>query len=822
LARWSGQDDVSVGMPIAGRNRTEVEGLIGFFVNTLVVRTRFEGGPDGRELLRRVRETTLGAFQHQDVPFEKLVEELGVERSLSHTPLFQASFGVRNVENGGTRLAGTEVEPIGGGGAAAKFDLGFTLTDAGEELPGSLTYRAELFDAATMDRLLEHFALLLRGMAERPDTPVAELPLLAEWERRRVLEEWGGPRMEVPAGLCVHHLVEAEARRAPGAPAVVAEDGRLGYAELDARANRLASHLRGLGVGPEVRVGVCLDRGAELVVALLAVLKAGGAYVPLDPVYPAERQTYMLADSEARVLVTHARLEEGLAVPGVRVVRVDADRERIAAEPAEAPESGVGPENLSHVIYTSGSTGRPKGVMIRHRSAVVMLRWLREQLREEDRASVLASTSVSFDVSVAEIFGALSWGGKLVVVGNALDLARLPEGEEVRVVSMVPSAAAELLRMGAIPAGVRVMNLGGEALPSDLAQGLYALGTVESVGNLYGPSEDTTYTTYAVVERGSGEVLIGRPVAETRIYLLDPGLQPVPIGVVGELWIAGEGLARGYQARPDMTAERFLPDPYAAEPGGRMYRTGDRVRWRADGSLDYLGRFDHQVKVRGFRIEPGEIEVALRAHPGVREAVVVVREDVPGDRRLVAYLAPPEGAEAPAAAELRTHLRAGLPEHMVPSAFVALERLPLTPNGKVDRMALPAPDAAGTDEAAYVAPRTPTEEAVARVWQEVLGVGRVGVNDNFFDLGGHSLLLVQLHSRLKETLAPGLSLADLFGFRTLADLAKHVDAAREAGEPDTQATLDRADARRSRMARQRAARAGRPTRAEEDDGEEDE
>ena len=1177
LGRHAGQDDVPVGMPIAGRTRAETEGLIGFFVNTLVIRTDLSGSPDGRELVRRVRGTTLGAFQHQDVPFEKLVEELGVERSLGHTPLYQAVLSLRNEEGAGPRLAGAELEPVATGGAVAKFDLSLAFTDDGEDLSAGLAYRTDLFDAGTAERLLEHFSLLLRGMAASPEVPVSELPLMEEWERHRVLTEWnatgraaptdrcvhelfeaeaalrpeatalvfgdrvltyaeldaradrlarhlrglgvepetavgvclersaemvvgllgilkaggayvpldpaypadrvafmledsGAPVLLTEAGLAerfggfvgevvlvgpphpssppppasdgrgendstipavlpslacgggvgggglspanaayviytsgstgrpkgvrvehrslanllwsareafgvrpgdvmpcvsssafdiwlfealvplvsggvtrvlpreraqdpaafaeelgrvtmfnavtplmaevvrevrasgagtvpgirgafvggeavapdlvaemraafpnaelrvlygptegtvlasswrvpgapgerawreleraaaqavpddarsIHHLFEAEARRAPDAVAVSHGGERVSYAELDARANRLARHLRTLGVGPEVRVGVCLERTPELVVALLATLKAGGAYIPLDPVYPADRQRFMLEDADARVLVTQARLAAGLDRPGMEVVRVDADRERIAAEAAEAPESGVQPDNLAYVIYTSGSTGRPKGVAIQHRSAVVMLRWLREQIDPEDRAAVLGSTSVSFDVSIAEIFGTLSWGGKLVLVGNALDLANLPAGEEVRVASMVPSAAAELLRTGGIPAGVRVMNLGGEALPDDLAQALYALGTVRSVGNLYGPSEDTTYTTYSVVGRGE-QVLIGRPIANTQAYVLDDDLRPVPIGVAGELYLGGAGLARGYQGRPDMTADRFVPNPFSVEPGRRMYRTGDRIRWRPDGNLEYMGRFDHQVKVRGFRIEPGEIEVVLRAHPGVRDAVVIVREDTPGDRRLVAYLTPGGEAPVPPVGELRTHLRERLPEHMVPGAFVPMDTIPMTPNGKVDRKALPVPGGrpAGSEE--YVAPRTPTEEALAAVWAEVLGIERVGAGDNFFELGGHSLLLVQLHARLKETLGLQLSVADLFQFASLADLARHLDEAREAEDaaaPSREETLSRADTRRSRLGRQRAVRgsAGSRPQEEDEDGEE--
>ncbi|HEX7239634.1 MAG TPA: amino acid adenylation domain-containing protein, partial [Longimicrobiaceae bacterium] len=638
LGRYAGQEDVVVGTPIAGRTRAEVEPLIGFFANTLVLRADLSGAPGFRGLLGRVREVVLGAFAHQELPFERLVEELAPERSLGHTPLFQVLFSLQPREDAEARLGEAAAEPLVGGSETAKFDLALYLEDTGESYAGGLVYRRELFDAATVERMGGHFVALVAAVAADPDRSLAEVEILSAAERARVLEEWNATDRGYPAGACVHDLFAAQAALTPDAVAVSWRGEATTYAELDRRSGRLAHALRRLGVGPESRVGVCLPRSPELVAALLGVLKAGGAYVPLDPAYPRERLGYMLEDAAIALVLTESGLADRLPEGAADLLLLD--RADLAAGADLAPESGVGPENLSHVIFTSGSTGRPKGVMIRHSSTVVLLHWLRENVTDEERASVLFSTSINFDVSVAEIFGTLCWGGKLVMVENALELASVEE--PVVYASMVPSAAAELLRLGAIPTSVRTLNLGGEALPNPLAQDLYALGTIEKVGNLYGPTEDTTYSTYSIVERGGDRVHVGRPVANTRAYVLDRHLQPVPVGVVGELYLAGDGLSRGYASRPELTAERYLPDPFGA-PGSRMYRVMDRVRWRADAELECFGRTDFQVKVRGFRIEPGEIEARLAGHPAVRDAVVAVHGEA-----LVAYLA--AGAEATAEA----------------------------------------------------------------------------------------------------------------------------------------------------------------------------
>ncbi|MET0397903.1 MAG: amino acid adenylation domain-containing protein, partial [Longimicrobiaceae bacterium] len=682
-----------------------------------------------------------------------------------------------------------------------------------EGLAGGIGYSTDLFEADTIARLAEHYRVLLEAAAAGPGRRLSELPLLGEGERRQLLVEWSAGGAPHAAG-CVNELFERQVERTPGAVALVHGEERLSYAELDRRANRLAHALRARGVGPEARVGILLERGTELVVALLAVLKAGGAYVPLDPAYPPERVAYMLRDSAARVLVTRAALRaaDSADLPGgaPRVVLVDEERAAIAREPDHAPPgSGVTPQNLAYVIYTSGSTGAPKGVMLQHGGASVLLHGMRGIVPEEERASVLASTSATFDVSVAEIFGTLCWGGKLVLVENALELAGVPAGEEVRLGVMVPAAAAELLRTGAIPGSVRALNLAGEALPAELAAGLHAHG-VRTLRNLYGPTEDTVYSTWTVVEPGAERVTIGRPLPGSRAYVLDAYGSPAPVGVPGELHLAGAGVARGYLGRAELTAAKFVPDPFAAEPGGgaRMYRTGDRVRWLAKGEIEYLGRIDQQVKVRGFRIEPGEIEAVLRTHGEVREAVVVVREDAPGagGPGLVAYLVPAPGHD-PGAAELRRHLRARLPEYMVPAAFVRVERIPLSGSGKVDRRALPAPGPGGTGQEGYVAPRTPEERTLAGIWAEVLGAGRVGVHDSFFDLGGHSLLLPRVQGRVSEAFRVELSMLDLFRYPTVGALAEHLRGA--GAEPaDVDPSLQRLAAGRARLRRRHAQHQG--------------
>ncbi|HKH45903.1 MAG TPA: amino acid adenylation domain-containing protein, partial [Thermoanaerobaculia bacterium] len=792
LARWSGQDDVTVGSPVAGRLWPETEPLIGFFVNTLVLRARLDGGSTGEELLARVQRATVEAFAHQEIPFEKIVEELQPARSLAHAPLFQVLLSFQNAPRRAVALPGVEIAAMDlAGGGTAKFDLSLALAERDGSLAGGIEYDADLFDAATVARLLGGFEVLLRALTEDPARRLSDLPLLTPAERQQLAEHNDTGGIDPAAGLCLHQLCERSADLAPDAEALLCGTERLTRGALDRRANRLARHLRRLGVGPEMRVGVALERSMDLVVALLAVLKAGGAYVPLDPAYPRERLALILEDAQrgldAPLLLTQESLLGRLPETSGRRLCLDRDRDRIDRESDARPEPLAGPSNLAYLIYTSGSTGRPKGVAIEHASAAALLAWAAEAFTPDELDGVLASTSVTFDLSVFELFLPLACGGRVILATDALALPDLPAAGEVRLINSVPSAVAELVRLGAVPPSVRTVNLAGEPLRRALADSLYALPHVERVCNLYGPSEDTTYSTWTLVPAGTAaEPAIGRPIHGTRAYVVDPAMGPQPAGVPGELCLAGAGLARGYLHRPDLTAERFVPDPFGGA-GERLYRTGDRVRWRPDG-LEFLGRLDHQVKVRGFRVELGEVETALLARPAVREAVVLASGEG-GDKRLVAYL---ETSASERPEDLRAGLAAILPDYMVPAAFVVLDALPRTPNGKVDRQALARVEPERAEAARRGAPRSPVEELLAGVWAEVLRSGPVESGDDFFALGGHSLLAARVVARVREVFGVELPLRSLFETPTLAGLAAHVERARRAERGDAPPPLVRA------------------------------
>ncbi len=813
LGRHTGTLDLAVGTPVANRSRVEIEGLVGFFVNTLVLRASLADDPTGRRLVARLRETTLAAYTHQDVPFEKLVEELQPERSLAVTPLFQVLLSLQRVPPPPV-LPGLAAERLETATGAVKFDLALAMADDGAELAGVLEYRTDLFDRATVERLAAGFVTLLGALAAAPAQPLSALPMVGEAERHQLLREWNdGPALPARAAT-LDALVAAQAARTPGAAAVEAERETLSYGQLDRLANRLARRLRAAGVGPEVPVGVFVDRTFEMVVALLGVLKAGGAYVPLDPAYPAERLALMLGDCGAPVVVTQEWLLDRLPEGGERLT-LDPGWESLDGV-ADGPLPALAvPASLAYVIYTSGSTGRPKGVAIEHRSAVALLAWAATAFSPEERARVLATTSLCFDLSVFELFLPLATGGTVVLAGSALDLLEVGQSARATLLNTVPSALAELVRTKPLPPSVRTVNLAGEPIPPPLAAALAATG--RRLWNLYGPSEATTYATAARLEASEAgrPAPIGRPIAGTAALVLDGRLRPVPLGATGEIYLAGAGLARGYLGLPARTAAAFLPHPFAAAPGERVYRTGDLARQRADGRLEFLGRRDSQVKVRGYRIELGEVEAALARLPAVTAAAVAVREDVPGDRRLVAYAALAPGASLDLAA-LQEALRRTLPEPMLPGALVVLAELPRTASGKVDRAALPAPGL-GRAAGVHVEPVSPLERAVAAVMREALGVERVGRDDSFFQLGGHSLLMIRAAGLLEQRLGRKVQVIELFRFPTVAALAAFLDEGDRtapSGEEMAQRGEERRQVRgRRRDLREAAAGAGREAAA---------
>ncbi|MFE1313089.1 amino acid adenylation domain-containing protein, partial [Streptomyces sp. NPDC058755] len=770
LARLGAGSDIPIGSAVAGRADSALDDLIGFFVNTLVIRTDLAGDPSFRELLARGQETALSAFEHQDVPFEKLVEELAPTRSMARHPLFQVMLNLQNNAAAVLELAGLRVEVATAKVHGAKFDLEVdcweTFDEAGRPagLRGSLTVAADLFEAASVGPLAERLVRVLEQLVADPSAPVSAVEVLDAAERERVLGQWGGTTAQEPSAF-LPELFEAQVARTPDATAVVFEAEALSYAELDARANRLARHLAGTGVGAGSVVGVCLERGVELVVALLAVLKTGAAYLPVDPEHPAERLAYVLADAAPVCVVTSAVCASALPADAARVLVEDPAVAGLDGGPLRAV---VRWQDAAYVIFTSGSTGRPKGVVVSHGALAAHLRGAGEQVPLESSDRLVAVTTVSFDIAALELFLPLVSGASVVVasrevVRDPAALLELVVSSGATVMQGVPSLWRGVLEAGTWPPLVRML-VGGEALPGELAARMAATGA--TAVNVYGPTEVTVWATSAPVA-GEGPVVIGRPFTDVRAHVLDERLRPVAPGVTGELYLSGAQVARGYLGRPGLTAERFVASPY--EPGVRMYRTGDLARWTRDGQLECLGRADDQVKVRGFRIEPGEIETVLAAHAAVAQAAVVVREDVPGDVRLVAYVV----ARADCAvdgAQLRTHVGLSLPSFMVPSTVVVLDALPLTANGKLDRKALPAPEhtAGGGRRPANV-----QEELLCGVFAQVLGLAEtgVGVDEDFFALGGHSLLATRLISRIRAVLGVELPLRALFETPTVAGLA---------------------------------------------------
>jgi amino acid adenylation domain-containing protein/FkbM family methyltransferase len=771
LYRYSGQTDIVVGCPIASRTSDETEDLMGFFINIIVLRTDFSGTPAFEQLLRRVKDVALGAYANQDLPFDKLVEELRPTRDPGRTPLFQVLFDLQNDSKKKWEVTGLSLSQMEPEFPSEEFDLALAVTERQDRLDGVVRYRAELFDRETIRRLAGHFECLLKEIVNSPQQSVADLSLLAPEEKAQFLR-WNRTERPYATDKCLHQLFEDQAKRTPDAVAVVCDGHELRYGELNRRANQLANYLRERGVGPEKRAGICLGRGWNMVVAILGVLKAGSAYVPLDPEYPQNRLEFMLNDGGVHLLLTDNKFSDRVPQNSTRIL-LDTDWERIATHSEVAPDSGVEPGDAAYAIYTSGSTGRPKGTIIEHRSVVNFLNWAREAFRADELAGVLFSTSICFDISVFELFAPLAWGGTLIVSENALQIPQLKDRARASLINTVPSAAAELVKMKALPSGVHTVNLAGEAAKRPLVDELYKLPSVERVLNAYGPTETTIYSTFALLSHGGGEVTIGKPIANTQAFVLDANLQLVPVGVFGELYLGGRGVARGYIDRPEITANVFLPNPFSREPGGRMYATGDRVRWTAAGELEFAGRLDHQIKIRGFRIEPGEIESVIVRQKGVKEAVVIPDPGAVDEKRLVAYVAPT--LPGTFLEELKTALRQSLPEHMIPSAFVLLEKMPRTANGKLDRKALPSPDAAAFVSAMkYVPPHTDLERTLCRIWAGILRLERIGIEDNFFESGGHSLIATRVTSQLRSELGVEVPVRAIFEHPTVAQFAHHV------------------------------------------------
>ncbi|MCC5667070.1 amino acid adenylation domain-containing protein [Nostoc sp. CHAB 5784] len=836
LYRYTGKDDLVIGTDIVNRDRQETENLIGLLVNTLVLRTNLAGNPTVQELLARVREVALAAFAHQYLPFEKLVEVLNPERNLSQMmPLFQVKFDLQLASVRSPQLPGLTLERLPFDEDTAKYELRLNLQDTEQGITGQFEYSTDLFDVATIARMAEHWITLLKSIVVNTEQRLSEISFLTGNEQQQ-FQIWNQTTQEYPSHQCLHQLFEAQVERTPDEIALIFGEQSFTYRELNSKANQLAHHLQHLGVKVETPVGICLERSVEMVVGILGILKAGGVYVPLDPGYPESRLRWILDDARVPILLSHAqthrqgsalgsqrgllprgdalahsaalasllprgdakserasggfpheRLASGFAdlkrLPRTeeieRVIYLDEDWEAIAENSVSNPVTNLTPENLAYLIYTSGSTGKPKGVMIEHRNPVCLLYWAREVFSADAIAGVLASTSICFDLSIFELFVPLSWGGKVILAENALALSNLPAKNQVTLINTVPSAIAQLLQLNAIPNSVQTVNLAGEPLSWRLVQKLEELPHIQQIFNLYGPSEDTTYSTYVQL-KGVTPITpsptIGQPIANSQVYVLDENLQPVPVGVSGELYIGGAGVARGYWQRPDLTAERFIPNLFYNSKfkiqNSKLYKTGDRVRYLQDGNLEYLGRLDNQVKIRGYRIELGEIEAVLSQHSDVQECAVIAPEEVTGDKRLVAYIAPISAKSS----KLRQFLAERLPGYMIPTNFITLEALPRTPNGKIDRQALPTGEKIRPElENAYVEARTPTEQTLVIIWEETLQVEQIGVNDNFFVLGGHSLLGIQLVAKINESLNVEVPLKSLFQHPTIAALAAQIE-----------------------------------------------
>ncbi|MEL7406747.1 MAG: amino acid adenylation domain-containing protein, partial [Cyanobacteria bacterium J06558_2] len=795
LWRYTAQEDIVVGSPIANRNRAEIEGLIGFFVNTLILRTNLEENPSFTELLQRVRETALGAYAHQDFPFELLVEKLQPERDLSRTPLFQVMFILQNAPMSALELPDLTLTSIGSDRATAKFDLTLSMSETESGLSGNFEYNTDLFEPETIERMAGHLETLLKAIVANPQQRLSDLPLLTEPERQQLLVEWNDTYLDYPQDKCIHQLFEEQVGKTPDAVALVFEDEQLTYQELNTRANQLAHYLKTLGVQPEVKVGIYVERSVEMFIGLLAILKAGGAYVPLDPSYPPERISFIFQDSQLKILLTQQHLIKNLPPHQIKFVCLDSDRENISQQSPQNLLNRCSRDSLAYIIYTSGSTGQPKGVVVGHGNVVRLFAATDSWYRFTQHDIWTQFHSIAFDFSVWEIWGALIYGGKLLVVPYWL--SRSPEGfyqllvtHQVTILNQTPSAFRQLMQVEESCQDNQSLNLrkvifGGEALPIESLKPWFDRHGDQSpqLINMYGITETTVHVTYRPLTKAdlelASESLIGRPIPDLEVYLLDHYGQPVPIGVPGEMYVGGAGVTRGYLNRPTLSSQRFIPNHFSNQSGARLYKSGDLARYLPNGDIEYLGRIDYQVKVRGFRIELGEMEAAIAQHPAVKETVVVAQEESTTDStRLVSYIVAQEEMTL-TISTLREFLTSRLPSYMIPNALVTLDTIPLTPNGKVNRKALPIPDQVRPElKAIYLPPQTEAEKTIANILQEALNLEKIGIHDNFFELGGHSLLLLKVHSKLQK-IFPQLSIVDLFQYPTINYLAKYLTHKKE-------------------------------------------
>jgi len=777
LFHYTGERDIVVGSPIAGRNRIETEPLIGFFVNSLALRTDLSGNPTFRQLLGRVREVALSAYAHQDLPFEKIVEELNPVRDISQTPVFQVMFGVQNAPRATAKLDDLAVKRLTTEVRTSKFDLTLLMTETANGLSGWLEYSSDLFEVATIERLTDHFENLLTSITLNLDRAIASLPLMSGQEQQQLLIEWNTTATSYPRERCIQELFQEQVLRDPKAVAVVFNDQEVTYETLNKRANQLAQYLRRQGVGPDVIVGLAVERSVEMIVGLLAILKAGGAYLPLDASYPPERLSFMIQQTGVKIILTQEHLRDSLPSSEATVVALDIDSAAITSENDRNPAGASGPENLAYVIYTSGSTGTPKGVSVTHSNVVRLVKETNYARFGSDEV-FLQFAPITFDAATFEIWGALLNGARLVVpepgIESLANLGHTIQRQRITTVWLTAGLFHQMVdnELGSLQ-GVRQLIAGGDVLSVPHVETVVRTLKGCQVINGYGPTENTTFTCCERVtsENIGHSVPIGKPVSNTQVYVLSDRMEPVPVGVPGELFIAGEGLARGYLNDPGATAERFIPNPFARTPGERLYRTGDQVKYRSDGSIEFIGRLDQQVKIRGYRIEPAEIEFALSQHVGVKDCVVTPQISGIGERRLAGFVVPVPGRKV-LSEELKSFLNEKLPEYMVPSFIGVVDDLPLTENGKIDRDALPNIDELSSKDKVFVAPQTEVECKLAAAWTRVLGLEQVGVHHNFFDLGGYSLLAVKLVNEIEKEFGQKIPLITLFQTATIAGLAK--------------------------------------------------